>query len=64
MNNISLQTLVAEKIKTLYTIFRELEQRFSGRHYTPSIQQKALENSLRRYMVLTTGLWYTAPILR
>lgn len=35
MNNISLQTSVAEKIKALYAIARELEQLFPGRHYTP-----------------------------
>lgn len=35
MNNVSLQTSVAEKIKALYAISRELEQLFPGRHYTP-----------------------------
>lgn len=30
-----LQTSVAEKIKALYAISRELEQLFPGRHYTP-----------------------------
>ena len=35
MNPVSLQTSVAEKIKALYAIARELEQLFPGRHYTP-----------------------------
>ena len=35
MNHISLQRSVAEKIKALYAISRELEQLFPGRHYTP-----------------------------
>lgn len=35
MNPIFLQTSVAEKIKALYAISRELEQLFPGRHYTP-----------------------------
>ena len=35
MNPVSLQKSVAEKIKALYAISRELEQLFPGRHYTP-----------------------------
>lgn len=35
MNSVDLQTSVAEKIKALYAISRELEQLFPGRHYTP-----------------------------
>lgn len=35
MTPASLQTSVAEKIKALYAISRELEQLFPGRHYTP-----------------------------
>lgn len=35
MNPVDLQTSVAEKIKALYAISRELEQLFPGRHYTP-----------------------------
>ena len=35
MTAIPLQTSVAEKIKALYAISRELEQLFPGRHYTP-----------------------------
>lgn len=35
MNPIFLQTSVAEKIKALYAISRELEHLFPGRHYTP-----------------------------
>ena len=35
MTSASLQTSVAEKIKALYAISRELEQLFPGRHYTP-----------------------------
>ena len=35
MNATFLQTSVAEKIKALYAISRELEQLFPGRHYTP-----------------------------
>lgn len=35
MDPVSLQASVAEKIKALYAISRELEQLFPGRHYTP-----------------------------
>ena len=35
MDPVSLQKSVAEKIKALYAISRELEQLFPGRHYTP-----------------------------
>ena len=35
MTSPSLQASVAERIKALYAISRELEQLFPGRHYTP-----------------------------
>ena len=35
MNSVSLRASVAEKIKALYAISREVEQLFPGRHYTP-----------------------------
>lgn len=35
MSTATIQELVAEKIKTLYTVSQELEELFSGRHYTP-----------------------------
>ena len=35
MNGATLQELVAEKIKMLYSVSRELEELFPGRHYTP-----------------------------
>lgn len=35
MSAATIQELVAEKIKTLYSISQELEELFPGRHYTP-----------------------------
>lgn len=35
MSSSAIQDLVAEKIKTLYSISQELEELFPGRHYTP-----------------------------
>lgn len=35
MNSVTLQELVAEKVKALYDISQELEELFPGRHYTP-----------------------------
>lgn len=35
MSTATIQELVAEKIKTLYTVSQELEELFPGRHYTP-----------------------------